>query len=349
MMKAVVFEEHGETSVLSYQDVEVPKVGPNDVLVKVKAAGANYNDIWARRGLPGLKIILPHVSGSDAAGVVEEVGSEVDKIKPGDEVIVHPSLSCRSCAACTNGQEFFCREFRIWGFQTGPLDGGHSEYVRVPAVNVVPKPANLPWEEAGSLALVLMTVWRMLVTRANIRAGDHVLIWGGAGGLGTLAIQVCRLFNAYPIAVVSSDEKAGRAIELGAAYAINRTTQDVAKEVAGITERRGVDIVFEHVGEATFPTSVRSLKYGGSLVTCGATSGFEAITDIRFLWNKQLNFYGSHMASKAEFLDALRFVESGQIGPVIHSVLQLKDVAEGQRIMENNEVVGKIAYVPDGA
>ena len=348
-MKAVVFEEHGETNVLSYQDVEVPKVGPNDVLVKVKAAGANYNDIWARRGLPGLKIILPHVSGSDAAGVIEDVGSEVDKIKVGDEVIVHPSLSCRSCAACTNGQEFFCREFRIWGFQTGPLDGGHSEYVRVPAANVVPKPANLPWEEAGSLALVLMTVWRMLVTRAKISPGDHVLIWGGVGGLGTLAIQVCRLFNAYPIAVVSSDEKAGRAIELGAAYAINRTSQDVAKEVAGITERRGVDIVFEHVGEATFPTSVRSLKYGGSLVTCGATSGFEAITDIRFLWNKQLNFYGSHMASKAEFLDALRFVESGQIGPVIHSVLPLKDVAEGQRIMENNEVVGKIAYVPDGA
>ena len=348
-MKAVVFEEHGETNVLSYKDVEVPKVGPNDVLVKVKAAGANYNDIWARRGLPGLKIILPHVSGSDAAGVIEEVGNEVDKIKPGDEVIVHPSLSCRSCAACTNGQEFFCRDFRIWGFQTGPLDGGHSEYVRVPAVNVVPKPANLPWEEAGSLALVLMTVWRMLVTRARIRPGDNVLIWGGVGGLGTIAIQVCRLFNAYPIAVVSSDEKAGRAIELGAAYAINRTSQDVAKEVAGITERRGVEIVFEHVGAATFPTSVRSLKYGGSLVTCGATSGFEAITDIRFLWNKQLNFYGSHMASKAEFLDALRFVESGQIGPVIHSVLPLKDVAEGQRIMENNEVVGKIAYVPDGA
>jgi len=282
-MKAVVFEEHGETNVLSYKDVEVPKVGPNDVLVKVKAAGANYNDIWARRGLPGLKIILPHVSGSDAAGVIEEVGNEVDKIKPGDEVIVHPSLSCRSCAACTNGQEFFCRDFRIWGFQTGPLDGGHSEYVRVPAVNVVPKPANLPWEEAGSLALVLMTVWRMLVTRARIRPGDNVLIWGGVGGLGTIAIQVCRLFNAYPIAVVSSDEKAGRAIELGAAYAINRTSQDVAKEVAGITERRGVEIVFEHVGAATFPTSVRSLKYGGSLVTCGATSGFEAITDIRFL------------------------------------------------------------------
>ena len=348
-MKAVVFEEHGETDVLSYRDIEVPKAGPNDVLVRVKAAGANYNDIWARRGLPGLKIILPHVSGSDAAGVVEEVGSEVGNVKPGDEVIAHPSLSCRSCAACTNGQEFFCRDFRIWGFQTGPLEGGHSEYVQIPAVNVVPKPANLSWEQAGSVALVLMTVWRMLVSRARVKAGDHVLIWGGVGGLGTLAIQVCRLFNALPIAVVSSDEKAGRAIDLGAAYAINRKSQDIAREVGGITERRGVDIVFEHVGEATFPTSVRSLKYGGSLVTCGATSGFEAVTDVRFLWNKQLNFLGSHMGSKAELLDALRFVESGQIEPVVHSILPLRDVAEGQRIMENNEVVGKIAYVPDGA
>ena len=148
---------------------------------------------------------------------------------------------------------------------------------------------------------------------------------------------------------MGSDEKAGRAIDLGAAYAINRKSQDVAREVGGITERRGVDIVFEHVGEATFPTSVRSLKWGGSLVTCGATSGFEAVTDVRFLWNKQLNFLGSHMGSKAELLDALRFVESGQIEPVVHSVLPLKDVAEGQRIMENNEVVGKIAYVPDNA
>jgi len=347
-MKAVVFEQHGGPEVLQYRDVEVPKVGPGEVLIRVKAAGANYNDIWARRGLPGMEIILPHISGSDVAGVVEEVGSQVTRFKAGDEVIVHPALSCRSCAACTRGEEFFCREFKIYGFQTGPLDGGHAQYVKVPEVNVVPKPANLSWEEAGSLALVLLTVWRMLVSRARVKAGDFVLIWGAAGGLGSMAVQICRLFNAIPIAVASDDGKLARIRELGAAHTINRKTQDVYQEVRRITQRQGVDIVFEHVGADTFPISVRSLRWGGTLVTCGATSGFEAAVDVRYLWNKQLNFLGSHMGSKAELLDALRFVESGQLKPLVSTILPLKEVPQGQRLMEENRVVGKIVYIPEG-
>lgn len=348
-MKAVVFERHGGPEVLRYTDIPEPKAGPNDVVIQVKATSANYNDIWARRGLPGMQIILPHVSGSDAAGVVVEVGSAVTGVKVGDEVVVHPSLSCRSCEMCTSGQEFFCRDFKIWGFQTGPNDGGHAQYARVPAVNIVPKPKNLSFVEAASLPLVLMTAWRMLVSRARVQPGDFVLIWGAAGGLGVMAIQICRLFGARPIAVVSSDEKARKVADLGAEFVINRTKQDVYEEVRRITNRRGVDIVFEHVGQATFPTSIRSLRWGGTLVTCGATSGFEATTDVRFLWNKQLNFLGSHMGNKAELLQALRWAEAGRIRPVIYTVLPLQEVPRGQDLMEKDQVSGKIVYVPEGA
>ena len=355
-MKAVSFDQHGGTDVLQYADLPDPQISPNEVLVRVKAAAANYNDIWARRGLPGVRIVLPHVSGSDAAGVVEAVGSEVGSgaangfnntpVTAGDEVMVHPGLSCRVCELCTRGEEAFCRQFKIWGFQTGPNDGGHAELVKVPAANVIPKPKNLSWEEAASLPLVLETVWRMLVSRARIQAGDFVLVWGGAGGLGVMAIQVCTLFGARPIAVAASDEKLEVCRKLGAEFTINRTSQNVADEVRRITDRRGVDIVFEHVGEATWETSVAALRWGGTLVTCGATSGVYGRTDIRFLWNKQQNFLGSHLGTKAELVGAMRFVESGQIKPVVGKVLPLRDVAEGQRLMEQDEASGKIVYVP---
>ena len=346
-MKAVVFEEHGSTEVLKYQDLPMPQVSPNEVLIKVRAASANYNDIWARQGLPGVPIILPHVSGSDISGEVVEVGSEVTGVSPGDEVIDHPGISCRMCQSCARGEEFFCRDFKIWGFQTGPMDGGHSEYVKLPAMNVLPKPKNLSWEEAASLPLILETVWRMLVTRARIRAGDFVLIWGAAGGLGSMAIQVCKLFNAQPIAIAASEEKLEFARSLGAEHTINRKEQDIFQEVRRITDRRGVDVVFEHVGEATWAESVRCMRWGGTLVVCGATTGFEAPTDLRFLWNKQLNFLGSHLSSKSELMEALPFVERGEIKPVVSRVFPLSEVSRGQEIMENDEVLGKIIYVPE--
>ena len=341
-MKAVVFEEHGDIDVLKYTDVPEPQISPNEVLIKIRASGCNYNDIWARRGMPGVSIVMPHISGSDAAGEVVEVGSEVTNVKVGDEVAVFSSFSCGTCEACAHGEVFFCRQFKIWGFQTGPLDGGHAEYARVPAFNVVPKPKNLGWEQAASMPLVLFTAWRMLVTRAKIRPGDFVLVWGAGGGLGTMAVQICKLFNAQAIAVANSDEKLQIAGELGAAYTINRSKQDVNEEIRKITQRRGVDIVFEHVGEATWETSVRALKWGGTLVVCGATSGFDANTDIRLLWNKQLNSLGSHMANKGEFLDAWRWVESGHIKPAVFIALPLKEAGLAQKTMEDGQVIGKI-------
>jgi NADPH:quinone reductase-like Zn-dependent oxidoreductase len=345
-MKAVVFEEHGGIDVLQYKDIPEPKAGPNDVVIKVRAAACNYNDIWARRGMPGMRVILPHISGSDVAGEVTEVGSEVANVQAGEEVIVHPSISCRTCEACARGEDMFCRQFRIYGFQTGPLDGGHSEYAKVPVYNVIPKPKDLSFEEAASLPLVLLTTWRMLVTRARVRPGDFVLIWGAAGGLGTMAIQICKLHHAHPIAVAKSDEKLEKARELGAEYLINRSSQDVMEEVRKITSRRGVDIVFEHVGEATWETSVQALRWGGTIVICGATTGFEGKTDFRFLWNKQLNFLGSHMGNKGGLLEPIRFVESGDIKPVVSEVMSLQDVGKAQTRMEEGESIGKIVLVP---
>lgn len=345
-MKAVVFHEHGGFDKLKYQEVPEPQISPGEVLIKVRAASANYNDVWARQGLPGMDITLPHISGSDIAGEVVGVGQEVKSVSLGDEVVVHPGISCRRCYACTMGEEFFCREFKIWGFQTGPLDGGHAEYAKLPEVNLVPKPKNLSWEEAASLPLILETVWRMLVTRARISAGDFVLIWGAGGGLGSMAVQVCRLFGGRAIAVAASEEKLAYAAALGAEFTINRKEQDVYQEVRRITDRRGVDIVFEHVGEATWTESVRTMRWGGTLVVCGATTGFDAPTDLRFLWNKQLTFMGSHLGSKAELVKALRFVERGEIKPVVSNVFPLKDVAMAQEMMESDTVIGKVVYVP---
>jgi NADPH:quinone reductase-like Zn-dependent oxidoreductase len=352
-MKAVVFEEHGGTEVLQYTDIPDPEPGPYEVLIQVKAAGANFNDVWARRGMPGMKVIFPHVSGSDVAGVVAALGSEVSgsgfgssPLQVGDEVVVHPGLSCRTCDFCVTGQEFFCRQFRIWGFQSGPNDGGHSEYVTLPAVNALPKPANLSFEEAASMPLVLETAWRMLVTRAKIQPGEHVLIWGGVGGLGTMAIQICRLYGANPIPVVGGSEKVALAEQLGAVNVIDRKSQDVVAEVKAITGKVGADVVFEHSGEETWPTSMAALRWGGRLVVCGASTGFAAVTDLRFLWNKQQNLLGSHLSNKAELSAALRAVESGAIKPVIDQVLPLSEVGKGQQLMEDLKVQGKVVYVP---
>lgn len=346
-MKAIVLTQHGNPSVLKYIDVPLPRVGPNEVLFKVKATGANFVDVWARKGMPGQAITFPHISGSDAAGIVEEVGDEVTHVSPGDEIVVHPTLSCGMCTQCARGEETLCQDCKVWGFQTGPNNGGQAQYAVLPKYNVLKKLDQLTWEQAGSMNLVLLTAWNMLVRRAQVRAGDHVLIWGAAGGVGTMAIQICRLFNAIPIAVGSSEDKLRQAHELGALHLIDRHKQEVVAEVRRITDRKGADIVLEHIGQATFPTSIRSLKWGGTLVTCGATTGFDADLDIRHLWNRQLRLLGSHMGSKADLLDALRFVERGDILPVVSHILPLEEVATGHDLIENASAIGKIAYVPN--
>ncbi len=345
-IKAVVFHEHGDLNVLRYEDVPEPTIGPTDVLVRVRAIGTNYNDVWARRGLPGMKFDLPHISGSDASGEVAEVGSAVSAVKKGDPVVVHPALSCRICEACTSGREYFCRRFKIWGFQTGPLDGSYGEFARLPEANVIPKPTNLSWEDAASMQLVLLTVWHMLVTRAQLRQGEDLLLWGASSGIGVIGIQVAKLLGARVLAVSGTDEKCARAEKLGADAVINYNTQDVVKEVRRITNKKGVDVVFEHTGAATWERSIASMAWGGRLVICGNTTGFEAKTDLRYLFNKQLNLLGSHQGSKAELLRGLEEVQAGRIKPVVDSVLPLKDAKEAHRKIEAGDHFGKIVLVP---
>jgi NADPH:quinone reductase-like Zn-dependent oxidoreductase len=345
-MKAIVFHEHGGPEVLKYENVEEPRVGPNDVLLKVHAIGCNYNDIWARRGLAGMKFDLPHISGSDAAGEVAAVGEAVRSVKVGDSIVVHPSLSCRMCHACTSGHEYFCRRFKIWGFQTGPNDGSYAEYARIPEANAVPKPPKLSWEEAASIPLVLLTAWHMLVTRAGIKPGQDVLVWGATSGIGVMAIQIAKLFNARVLAVAGTDEKLQVARELGADATINYKEQDVAAEVRSLTGKRGVDVVFEHTGAVTWPVSVAALTWGGTIVTCGNTTGYEAATDLRYLFNKQLNLLGCHQGSKAELLDGLQWVERGQIRPVVGTVLALPEAARAQELIERGDKIGKLVLTP---
>jgi len=356
-MKAVVFQRHGGVEVLEHRsDVPVPEVGPGEALLRVRATAMNHNDIWARTGLPGMDFMLPHISGSDAAGVVEAVGDEVIGVRPGDEVIVHGFYACGKCPDCLDGVPFACSanpdanetltNFKVWGFHTGPLQGGQAEYAVLPARCLLPKPANLSFEEAASLGLVLGTVWRMLVVRARIKPGDFVLIWGAAGGLGSMAIQVCTLFRAHPIAVVSSDEKGRFCRQLGAEHVINRRSQRVLREVGKITGRRGVDVVFEHTGAETWETSCHALKWAGTIVTCGATSGFRANLDIRYLWNKQQNYLGSHCCTRGELAEALKFVENGLIRPAVGKILPLSEIAKAHEMFERREVMGKIVLVP---
>jgi NADPH:quinone reductase-like Zn-dependent oxidoreductase len=347
-MKAVTFEEHGTVDVLQYRDdLPVPQISPNEVLIKIKAAAMNHNDIWARKGVPGMTFILPHISGTDAAGVVEAVGSEVKHISVGDEVMVNGAFSCGYCDQCVRGEAMSCPRFRIWGFQTGPNDGSEAEFGKVPARNLGPKPQHLSWEGAASISSVLVTVWRMLVVRAQMRPGDLVLIWGATGGLGVMAIQLCKALGAKSIALAGNDEKCQVAKELGADFVLNRAKQRLVREVMKITGRRGVDIVLEHSGASTWETSTYCLKVGGTIVTCGATTGFKAPLDIRFLWNKQQNYLGSHFGTTAELIDALRFVESDQVKPVVMEVLPLKDIARGHQIIESGNVMGKIVVVPE--
>lgn len=263
-MKAVTFERHGGIEVLQYRDdLPIPAIGPEDVLLRVKAAAMNYNVIWARQGLPGMDFILPHINGTDGAGVVEEVGSAVTHVKVGDEVLVHGGFSCGHCFECSRGEPMFCPRFAIWGFQTGPNEGAEAEYARVPARNIVAKPENVSWEGAAAIGSVLVTAWRMLVVRARVRPGDFVLVWGASGGLGSIALQICKVFGAKTIGVAGSDEKCEFAVNLGADYVINRKKQRINREVMNITQRRGADIVFEHAGMATWENSTYCLKWDG--------------------------------------------------------------------------------------
>ncbi len=338
-MRAIRFHEHGDVDRLSYEEVPDPVAGPAEIVVRVRACALNYLDIWQRKGLPGVKIPLPHVSGSDIAGVIESVGEGVSHVSPGDKVLVNPGLSCMHCEACYAGHDNQCRDYTVLG---NYFDGGYAEMVRVPAVNALPFPEALEFAEAASIPLVFMTAWHMLVTRCGLKAAEDVLILGAGSGVGSAAIQIARLFHARIIATAGTDAKLEKARSLGADQVINHNRQKIRDEVRQITGKRGVDIVFEHIGAATWQDSVSCLARHGRLVTCGVTTGYDVQLDLRHLFAKEISLIGSYMGSKHELLEVLKHVRSGMLKPVVSDVLPLREAARAQKMMEQREHFGKI-------
>jgi NADPH:quinone reductase-like Zn-dependent oxidoreductase len=342
-MKAVIFNEHGGPEVLQYAEAPNPTIRANEVLVEVKACALNHLDIWARGGLPGIQIPLPHILGNDIAGVVSEVGELVNWVRAGDEVMLQPGVSCGHCAECLAGRDNLCRDYDILGYRR---HGGYAELVAAPGVNVVPKPANLSFEEAAALPLVTVTAWHMLVTRAAVQPGETVLVHAAGSGVGSMGIQIAKLRGARVIATASSDDKLAKAKELGADEVVNYSNADWPREVKRLTNKAGVDVVFEHTGAETWPGSIASLKPNGRLVTCGATSGFAAQTDLRQVFYRHITILGSFMGSKAELLEAMKFVAGGQIRAVIDQVLPLSEARRAHELMENRAQFGKLVLRP---
>lgn len=343
-MKAVRFHEHGGIDRLRYEEAPDPVPGPAEVVVRVKACALNYLDIWERRGLPGVRFPMPHISGSDITGIVESVGAGVIHVRAGDKTLVNPGLSCMHCEQCFQGNDNHCRGYSVIGYFS---DGGYAERIRIPAVNALPYPGDMPFEQAAAIPLVFMTAWHMLVTRCAIKTGEDVLILGAGSGVGSAAIQIAKLFHARVIATAGSDDKLEKARALGADHVIHHSKQKIFDEVRWITGKRGVDIAFEHVGAATWDDSVNALARHGRLVTCGATTGFDVKLDLRYLFAKELTLMGSYMGSKHELLHVLKLVEAGRLRPAVSHILPLAEAGKAQEIMENREHFGKVVLMTE--
>jgi NADPH:quinone reductase-like Zn-dependent oxidoreductase len=343
-MKALAFNEFGGPDKLRLQDVPDPKIKPNEVLVRVRACALNHLDLFVREGIPALKTPLPFWTGCDIAGDVAEVGAAVQGVKVGDRVAVNPNLTCGRCEFCAQGEDSLCVKYGILGEH---VPGGLAEYVAVRGDNVLALPAKISYEDAASFMLTNMTAWRMVVTQGQLRPGQDVLIIGVGGGVSSTAVQIAKLCGARVIVTSSSDAKLERAKALGADVGINyKTKPEWAKEVFAATDKRGVDLVIENVGAATWKDSIRSLKGGGRLVTCGATSGPVGETLIPLVFWKQVHIIGSTMASRKEFNDVMRLFFQGRLKAIIDEVVPLKDGAAAQARLAEGKQFGKIVLTP---
>ena len=338
-MKAVRFHRHGGPEVLQYEEAPDPMPNADEALVRVTACALNHLDIWARDGLPNVEIPLPHISGSDIAGVVEWIPPEEKELRKGDEVIVNPGMGCGRCDRCLSGKDNQCRYYTIVGYG---VDGGYAELVKVRRTHVLKKPEGMTFEEAASFPLVFETAYHMLVTKAHVGPGDVVLVLAANSGVGSAAIQVAKLHGAKVVATAGDEEKLKRAKALGADHTIDHYKQDVLAEVKRITDKRGVDIVVEHVGKATWEKSVKALAKGGRLVLCGATTGSEVPTDLRYVFNRELTIYGSYMAGMGELLEVVKLFQAGRLNAVVDSVFPLADASDAQKKMESSKHFGKI-------
>src|SRR3984893_4947362 len=340
-MKAVRIHQFGGPEVLTYEEVPDPKPRQDQVLVRVRACALNHLDIWARKGLPGVK--LPHVLGSDIAGEVAEIGEYVAGFKPGQRVLIAPMHFCGSCAKCVRGLENQCREFTVLG---NGVDGGNCELIAVPSMNVIPIPDGLDFNPAASVPLAFLTAWHMLVGLAGVRPGQTVLVLGASSGVGIAAIQIAKLFHCRVITTAGDEAKLEQGRALGADFGINHYKQKISEEVRKVTNKEGVDIAVEHVGAATWAESVRSLKTGGKLVTCGATTGPNVALDLRHLFARQLTLLGSYMGTMAELHAVLGHVFAGRLKPVVDRVFPLNEIRAAHEYLEKSQMFGKVIVTP---
>jgi NADPH:quinone reductase-like Zn-dependent oxidoreductase len=340
-MKAIVIRQPGEPESLSYEELPNPEPGPGEVLVRVRAAGVNHLDLFLSRGLAGIE--LPIVPGGDVAGEVVAVGPGVHAPHTGERVIISPVLTCGRCRWCLGGEDNFCPQWRQLG---RGVNGGYAELCVVPAVNALPLPQGLDVVGAASLPIVLTTVWQMLVKLARLQLGETVLVWGAGSGVGSMAIQVSKLLGARVLATAGSDEKLKQAIALGADAALNHHSQDISREARRFTEGQGVDVVFEHVGEATWERSLRALRRGGRLVTCGATTGNRGKVNLDALFWNNTQILGNRVGSKRDLQEALRFCTTGQLRPVVDSTYPLTQAVQAHQRLEAREQFGKVVLLP---
>ncbi|MDQ7843140.1 MAG: alcohol dehydrogenase catalytic domain-containing protein [Armatimonadota bacterium] len=348
-MKAVVIREHGGLDTLRLDEVPTPRPGPGEVLLRVRAVALNNMDVWARSGPPGGRPIfpwgrwkLPMITGGDVAGVVEEVGTGVTEVAPGDRVVVNPILSCGRCAFCLAGEQSMCPEYRIFGEHR---PGGMAEYTVVPAANALRIPDGVTFEAAAAAPACYTTAWRGLITAGRLQAGEELLVVGASGGVGTAALTIGRFAGARVFALVGNAEKAAKAERLGATP-INRSEHPKFSERVRELTGTGVHMVSDPVGAATWPESIRSLRPGGRMVICGASGGERPDFDIRELYQRHRRILGAPMGNVTDFLTVMGLIFRGAITPVIHTVLPLAEVREAHRIFESREHFGKIVLVP---
>ncbi|WP_244923726.1 zinc-binding dehydrogenase [Enhygromyxa salina] len=338
---AIILERHGGPEVLKVAQRPAPRARPGHVVVQIHACAVNRLDIWVRGGLPNLRLDYPHVLGSDIAGVVREVGEGVDAALVGTEVVVNPGRSCGRCEACLSGWDNLCPDYHILGESCA---GGYCEQLEVPAVNLVPKPARLTMVEAAAFPLTFLTAWQMLVVRGRIEPGETVLLHAAGSGVGSAGLQIAKLHGARVIALASTDAKLDKARELGADACVRSSDDDWPKQVRALAGvgRKGVDLVFEHVGQATWEHSIKLCRRGGRVVTCGASSGWDARTDLRHVFFRQIQILGSTMGSKASMFRIAELIDAGELSPVVDKVFPLAEAAQAHRYLDRREQFGKV-------
>ncbi|MCM2276973.1 MAG: zinc-binding dehydrogenase [Oligoflexia bacterium] len=347
-MRAWRIEKHGGPEVLVRKELPEPQPGPMQVRVKVEAVGLNHLDVWTRNGVPGHKFPLPITPGCDVAGVLEAFGPGAeaalapDGLKTGSAVVLNPGTSCGRCEACLGGFDPLCARYGILG---ETQDGGCADHVIVPVANLIARPAKLSAVEAACLPIPFLTAWTMVATKAQVRPGETVLIQAGGSGVSVAAIQMCKLLGATVITTVGSEEKAEKARKLGADHVINYRQgpfREALKKILAPQGKKGCEVVLDHVGQDTFGESLKSLAWGGRLVTCGATSGARLEADLKLIFFKNLSILGSTMGSKADLLRVVRLVAEGRLKPVIDTVLPMDRLHDAYARLEQREVFGKV-------